>query len=340
MTVSKLIRVVVAGYGVLGLISLLHADELSKKTLAVVYEETKTSQALFHTAFGYFSKLTQSGELKSAELGSAKIFGEVIDIQTNTDDSSTAKSERDMAVISVKNAIEASNTPYSSRFTALATNLIFGDKSLGYIINPYRGCYDHDYFVKGFEKNGYQLVDVNQNPDITISIGIDACMTENEYKEYIQKNTALRLKTQTASTDGSTSSFGNDLMRAGSSAQLGTPSGGGNAGLAVAGVGLALNLANWLTTKTPQEKDVIRYHVTFSGKDKQLFEFYPMIITKETHKEGNPLYIGSYHEAEQALFSTFLAWEIDPKELVRKLPSFVLEKDMIKMTEQIFSQKK
>lgn len=322
------------------LLIVLHGEETPKKTIALVYEEGKTPQALFHTAFDHFSKLTQTGELKSAEWGTTKIFGKVIDIQTATDSTTVSKYEKDVAAITVRNAIEASNVPYSGRFTVLSTNHFFGDKSLGYVINPYRGCYDHEYLAKGLENSGYRLVEANEIPDLTLKIGIDVCMTENEYKEYIQKNTALKLNNQTANSNGSNSSFGNDLIRAGSSAQLGTPSGGGNAGLAVAGIGLALNMASWMMTKTPQERDVIRYHVTFSGKDKNAVEFYPIAFTKDTHKEGEPVYIGSYRELEKLVFSTFLEWDVADKKFSDNLPSVLKEKDILKMTEQAFSSKK
>ncbi len=62
---------------ILGLTINVHADEPMKKTLTIVYEKGKTPEELFHTAFGYFKELTKAGELISADLGTAKIFGEV-----------------------------------------------------------------------------------------------------------------------------------------------------------------------------------------------------------------------------------------------------------------------
>lgn len=317
----------------------VYADEPAKKTLAIVYEDGKTPEALFHTSLGYFKKAIETGDLKSAELGSAKIFGEVIDIQTATDSTTIAKRERDVAAIAVRNSIEATNLPYTARFSIHPTNLIFGDKSLGYVINPYRGCYDHDFLAKGLEKTGFKIVDTSEQPDFTMTIGIDACMSENEYKEYVQKHTSLKLKSANASTGNRGSSMGDDLMRSGSSVQLGTPTGGGNAGMAVAGVGLALNMVNWMTTKAPQERDMIRYHVKFEGKDKKPMEFYPMIFTKNTHKEGDPVQLSAKNESEALLYSTFIAWNIDEKALREKLPSFLFEKDILKMTEAIVASK-
>jgi hypothetical protein len=319
---------------------LLSEESLPKKTLAIVYEETKTSDALFHTAFTHFKKVVGSGELKSAELGTAKIFGEVIDIQTATDRISTALHEREAALWVIRNSIEADNLPYSGRFSILGTNIMFGDKSLGYTINPYRGCYQHDYLAKGLEQSGFTIVDANASPDITMTIGIDACMTENEYKAYIQKNTSLKIKNNTTTANTNNSNIGNDLIRSGSSAQLGTPTGGGNAGIAVAGVGLALNMVNWLTAKSPQERDMTRYHVKFEGKNKTPLEFYPMGLSINTHKEGAPIYIRSYEEGEKYLFVTFIAWNAIDSGFSEKLPPYLLEKNITKATEMMVNDKK
>lgn len=321
--------------------SSLEAEEtVPKKTLAIIYEEGKTSEALFHQSLGYFKKAVETGELKSAELGTAKIFGEVIDIQTATDSTTVAKHERDVAAIAVKNSMEAANVPYSSRYTILSTNLLFGDKSLGFVINPYRGCYQHDFLAKGLEQTGFKLVNANENPDITMTIGIDACMSENEYKEYIQKNTALKINNANTVTSTNSSSVGNDLIRSGSSAQLGAPTGGGNAGLAVAGVGVALNMVSWLTTKSPQERDVIRYHVKFEGKDKTPLDFYPFMLSKNTHKEGTSIDISSYQEAEKAIFTSFLAWNALGGSFNDQLPAVLFEKDISKATEMMVAAKK
>lgn len=319
--------------------SLLAEETVPKKTLAIIYEEGKTSDALFHQSLGYFKKVIETGELKSAELGTAKIFGEVIDIQTATDNTGIAKRERDSAATAVKNSMETANIPYSSRFTLLATNLLFGDKSLGYAINPYRGCYQHNFLAKGLEQAGFQIVDASENPDITMTIGIDACMSENEYKEYIQKNTALKINKANTANNTNDSTIGNDLIRSGSSAQLGTPTGGGNAGLAVAGVGVALNMVSWLTARSPQERDVIRYHVKFEGKDKTPLEFYPFMLSKNTHKDGAPIDMSSYQEPEKVLFTSFLAWNTLGGSFNNQLSVFLLEKDILKATEMVVAAK-
>lgn len=319
---------------------LIAEESIPKKTLAIVYEEGKTPEALFRQSFGYFKKVIETGDLKSAEFGTAKIFGEVIDIQTATDSASASRLERESVAIAVRNAIEATNVPYSARFSIHPTNLVFGDKSLGYAINPYKGCYKHDYLAKGLEQNGFTIVDTNASPDITMTIGIDACMSENEFKEYVQKNTSLKVKNNTSDANTNSTSFGDNLIRSGSSAQLGTPSGGGNAGIAVAGVGLALNMVSWLTTKSPQERDMTRYHVKFEGKNKTPLDFYPMGLSKNTHKEGTPIDISSYQEGEKYLFTTFIAWNAVDSAFSEKLPPYLLEKDISKATEMMVGSKK
>lgn len=321
------------------LASSLAAEELiPKKTVAIVYEEGKTPDALFHQSLGYFKKVVETGELKSAELGTAKIFGEVIDIQTATDNATTARYERDIALAEIRKSIESSNMPYSRRFTILPTNLLFGDKSLGFVVNPYRGCYVHDFLAKGLEQTAFKIVDASNNPDITMTIGIDACMSENEYKEYIQKNTALKIKNNPTVSNNS-SGIGNDLIHSGSSVQLGTPTSGGNAGLVVAGVGAALNMVSWLTTKVPEERDIIRYHVKFESKNNTALEFYPFVFSKNTHKEGTPIDMGSFREAEKMLFSSFLAWNALGGSFNQQIPTFYLEKDLLKATEMAITAK-
>lgn len=313
---------------------------IAGKRIAIVYEDEQTPEALFNKAYKFFSELTHTGELKTVEIDNDKNGVKIINIQTPTDDRTIAGYEHIIVKNKVEEKIQKDNLPYSGRFQIFSKNIMFGDKSLGYVVNPYRGCYNHMFLAKGLEKSGYQLVEANETPDLTLKIGIDICMTENEYKEYIQKNTALKLKKQIVSSDGANISLGNDLMRAGSSAKLGTPSGGGNAGLAVAGVGLALNMASWMMTKTPQERDVIRYHVTFSGKEKNAVEFYPIAFTKATHKESEPVQIGSYRELENLVFSSFLEWDAADKTFSDNLPAVLKEKDILKLTEQAVSLKK
>lgn len=319
----------------------LMAEEATpKKTYSIVYEEGKTPEALFHKSFEHFKKLIKTGELKSAELGTAKIFGEVIDIQTPTDSSTAAIHERGSVLFSVRKAIAATNVPYTGRFSIHSTNYLFGDKSLGYVINPYEGCYSHNYLAKGLERAGYTLVDANQLPDITMTIGIDTCMAENEFKAYIQNNTALRARKTNESVPNNQNGIGNNLIRSGSNMQLGTPSGGGNAGIAIAGVGLALDMANWLTKTSPQERDVIRYHVKLEGKDKKTLEFYPIIITKNTHEFEQPVHISAKNEAINLLYSSLLGWSLSDKDFAEKLPALLFEKDVFKTVELMIALKK
>lgn len=310
--------------------SLSAQERSADKTIALVYEDGKTPQALFHTALGHFSKLTQTGELKYAKLGTVKHFGEVIEVQTDSDSGSVAKAKRCSALEKVTEEMQKSNLPYSGRFKDFSTNFFFGDTSLGYVINPYRGCYDQEYLLNGLEKRGYRMVTAQENPDITLTIGIDVCMTENEYKAYIHNNTAPGLNTQTASYNGTAVARVNDGM----SAQSGIPS-----GIKAPGAASALKMSNRILSKTAQERDVLRYHVTFSGKEKKEVEFYPFAFTDTTHKEGEPVNMGAYHELENIVFSAFLDWDAEDKAFNDKIPSVLKEKDFLKMTEQALHSK-
>ena len=321
------------------LFSSVQAEEVPTKTLAIVYEDGKTPDALLDSALGYFSQLIDTGALRSAKLGSASVFGKVIDIQTPTDSLGISKREINTALSLVKNSMQSANIPYSAQFTVLKTNLLFGDKSLAYVLNPYKGCYDHSYLAKGLEKTGFKIVDKSENPDITMTIGVDLCMSENEFKAYAQKNTQLRLHNARQSDQNISShqTIGNDLVQSGANVQLNSPSGKGNAGLAVAGVGLALNMVDWLITQTPQERDFIRYYVKFEGKDKKTVEFYPLTVTKETHKVGTPILSSAKNQTEQILFTLFLGWNLDSNDFSAKLPPVMMEKDLFKSIEMMIA---
>ena len=106
------------------------------------------------------------------------------------------------------------------------------------------------------------------------------------------------------------------------------------------GVGLALNTIAWLASESPKEKDVIRYHVKFEGNNKQSLDFYPIIITKEAHDAGQPIKINSYTEAEQLVFTSFLAWNASDKIFGDKLPAVLYEKDIVKATELMINSAK
>lgn len=315
------------------------SSEFSGKRIAIIYEDERMPVSLFDKAYQYFSELTQTGELKTVEIGNNKNVGKIINIQTPTDDRIIAGYEHIIVKNKVEEKIQKNNLPYTARFQIFSKNIMFGDKSLGYVVNPYRGCYDHTYLAQGFIDSGYQLVEANDNPDAIIKIGIDVCMTENEFKEYIQKNTALKVTKQPTTSKEGDYSIGNDLIRAGTNVQLGTPNGSDNAGLAVAGVGLALNVANWMMTKTPQERDIIRYHVTFSGKDKLDLDYYPLIITNNTHKEGETVHYSSYREIEKLVFQSFFGWNMASNTFGNALPPLSKEKDILKITEQLVSSK-
>lgn len=332
----------IAAIALIGIVtsSLLAEETIPKKTLAIIYEEGKTSEALFCRALTFYKKLIPEKLLKTAELGNSKLYGQVINFQTDGDDEYMLKYRVQGSSNHIKEIMANSNEPYTGRFNHYSENLFFGDKSLGYAINPYRGCYQHDFLAKGLEQTGFKLVNASENPDITMTIGIDACMSETEYKEYIQKNTTLKINNVNTATSTNGSGIGNDLIRSGSSAQLGTPTGGGNAGISVAGVGIALNMVNWLTTKSPQERDVIRYHVKFEGKDKTPLDFYPFMLSKNTHKVGTSIDIGSYQEAEKALFTSFLAWNALGGSFNDQLPAVLFEKDILKATEMMVGNKK
>jgi hypothetical protein len=313
----------------------LYADEaLPKKTVSIVYIEGKTPDHLFVNSLNHFKKLITTGEIISTQFSTANIFGDVIDFQTPTEGISASMHARKNVSQKIQQQIGESNSTYSGRFTMLSRNIFFGDKSLAFAINPYRGCYSHPYLAKGLENAGYTVVDSTaQSPDIKITISVDTCLCENEYKEHVAKYTALNVTAQKQPSN-STNNTGNDLMSTGSTMHLGSPTSDG-VGLAVAGVGLALNMVSWLASDSPKERDVIRYHAKFEAKGKESVEYYPIVITQDNHAIGEAINMSAYKEAENNLYSGFLAWEKDDKAFIKTLPNYTLEKNLAKATQMM-----
>lgn len=313
----------------------LSADEAIKKTIAIQYDQGKSPDDLLENAYNHFKDEIKNKKLLSVGYRDAMVFGKVIDIQVSSDNAVASSRECSVVAQDLQESMFVSNLPYSGRFTILKTNILFGDRSLAYALNPYKGCYNEDILLHTLKNSGYKIVALNENPDITMTIGIDACLTENEYKRFIQKNSSLQIAKDDNITKKSSNLIGNDLIQAGSNVQLSSHA-NSSTGVAVAGIGVALNIIDWLANKTPKERDLIRYHLKFEAKDKKTLDFYPMILTKDDHANDKPINLRAYSEIEKLLFSSFTAWN-NNIDIQDSIPKAMFEKDIVKATQMMVS---
>jgi hypothetical protein len=314
----------------IGITSVFAAD-VAPKTIAIKFDKGKSTDDLLQNMLERLQGVASEEGIKSVEL-LPRYFGHEIEVQTITDDKMLSQSAVHGAVYRISEDMKKANLPYSTRFQQLPKNIFFGDKSIQVVSIPYEKCYDQKYLSKKLENIGMKIVNVSENPDITLTIGIDVCMTENELKNLVSKKSEEAI----ASTPSKKQGIGTDLVRAGSSVQLGSPSGYGNAGVAVAGIGLALNVVDWLSAPpSPQEHDMVRYHIKIEGTDKPTAEFYPLVRTDKTHKSGDAIAYGASHDVENVLIEQLNDWNNNPKKAIENLYNIYLEKDLIKQVPMV-----
>ena len=315
----------------IGVTSAYAAEDIMPKTIAIKFDKGKSTEDLLQKTVERFQSIADEQGIKSIEL-LPRYFGHEIEIQTITDDKMISQSVVHGAVYRVSEDMKKANLPYSTRFQQLPKNIFFGDKSIQVVSIPYEKCYDQKYLSKKLENIGMKIVDLSENPDITLTIGIDVCMTESELKTFVSKKAEETI----ASVPTKKQSIGTDLIRAGSNTQLGSPSGYGNVGVAVAGIGVALNVVNWLSAPpSPQEHDMVRYHIKFESKNKPSAEFYPLVRTDKTHKSGDPIAYGAYYDVENVLIEQLIDWNNNPKKAIENLYNIYLEKDIMKQVPMV-----
>lgn len=311
--------------------SILAAEDIIPKTIAIKFDKGKSPDDLLQKTVERLQSVASEEGIKSVEL-LPRYFGHEIEIQTIINDKMLSKSAAAGAIYRVTEDMKKENLPYSTRFLQLPKNIFFGDKSIQIMSVPYEKCYDQKYLSKKLENIGMKIVDVSENPDITLTLGIDVCMTESELKTFVSKKSEEAITPIPTKKQG----IGSDLIRAGSNTHLGSPSGYGNVGIAVAGIGLALNVVDWLSAPpSPQEHDMVRYHIKFESKNKPSAEFYPLVRTDKTHKFGDTIAYGAYYDVENVLIEQLTDWNNNPKKAIENLYNIYLEKDIMKQVPMV-----
>lgn len=315
----------------IGSTSIFASENVIQKTIAINFEKGKSPEDLLQKTVERFQGIASEQGIKSIEL-LPRYFGHEIEIQTITDDKMISQSAVRGAVYRVAENMKKENLPYSTRFQQLPKNIFFGDKSIQVVSVPYEKCYDQKYLSKKLENMGIKIVDISENPDITLTIGIDVCMTESELKTFVAKTA----ETTSAKASTKQQRLGTELMGAGSNIKLQSPNGYNNVGVTVAGIGLALNVVDWLSAPPPpQEHDMVRYHIKFESKNKPTAEFYPLIRTDKTHKFGEPIGYGAYYDVENVLIEQLTDWNNNPQKAIENLYNIYLEKDIMKQVPMV-----
>lgn len=307
------------------------AADVASKTIAIKFDKGKSIDDLLQNITERLQGVASEEGIKSVEL-LPRYFGHELEVQTISDDKMLSQSAVHGAVYRISEDMKKANLPYSTRFQQLPKNIFFGDKSIQVVSIPYEKCYDQKYLSNKLEKIGMKIVDLSENPDITLTIGIDVCMTESELKTFVAKTAEEKI----AKASTKQQRLGTDLMGAGSNINLQSPNGYGNVGVTVAGIGLALNVVNWLSAPPPaQEHDMVRYHIKFESKNNPSAEFYPLIRTDKTHKSGDSIAYGAYYDIENVLIEQLTDWNNNPKKAIENLYNIYLEKDIIKQVPMV-----
>lgn len=311
--------------------SLLYAEDVAPKTVSLRIDKNKNIDVLFDQVYEAFQTLVKKGELKNAAYGEATLHKKVIDFQTQTDDIDEGTKEAKNAAAHVREILNSNHQPYSAKVTVLKSNLFFGDKSQAYALNPYKGCLKTDLLANRLEIAGYKLVDETKDADLILNIGILACITQTEFANFRESEGKYKGTIPSQNTSQTiTGDAGKELMNTGAQVQLSTPQGGGNAGMAVMGAGLALNLLSAFIPNSIQEKDIVRYQVTMIRKGEKPFTYYPMALSDGTHGIEKSIGYSASSILENVILNDFKVWDKHNEIFMKSMPSFLLEKDLQK----------
>lgn len=265
------------------------------KRIAIIHEKEKVPTDWYKTTFELSKKLVESGEIISSDIVQEGERAGLIRFLVHSDSFATAWNERALVLDRIGDAFRSQGLPITYHYVSFPENKIFGDKRIGYIINRFESCYFEPFLTKGLITQGATIVKANENPDITLTIGVDTCMSGFELDTYLRQkynnqstyitsiNREAGIPVQ-ITPKNNPSGVGSDLMRSGSSLQL-SNSTSSTAGLSIAGVGLALDLFERFSPKDPvgiknidlkpgMDIDLVRYHITLEGKGQKKVSFY------------------------------------------------------------------
>lgn len=333
--------------------TLIHASEnvsiFSGKKIAIKYEAGKSPKDYYDKVFEISKQFVASGDILSSEITKEGEHTGLIKVIVKTDTLSGARDERNLLTDYIGERFVEQNAKITSKFISFPENRFFGDKRIGYIINKHESCFYEDFLTKGLKQNGAEIVSADQNPDIIMTIGIDTCLTNWELNNYlrskklyaislsgINKSAGIPSEIQRSSAQVT---VGNDLMRSGSSTNIAL-GGHDNVGLALMGVGAAISILdkfsgdksvdNDLVIDYDKEIDLVRYHITLEGKDKESLSFYSTYTGTTQHAIAYPISVDTFVNPTRMLYRHIQNWANDSKAMKDSILPYQKEPDLYK----------
>jgi hypothetical protein len=268
-----------------------------------------------------------------------------------SDSFSAAIDERALAVGRIGDEFRKQGLPITDHYISFPENKIFGDKRISYIVNRFESCYYEPYLTDGLISQGATIVKENENPDMTLTIGVDTCMSGWELNNYIKEkykgeSTYITSVNREAgapvkvSQKTGPSGLGSNLMRSGSSVQLSNAT-SGSTGLAIAGIGLALDLFERslsnkdtgiqnINLKPGMAIDLVRYHVTLEGKGQKKVVFYHTYTGTTQHDQYGTIANDTFIYPMQMLYLNLANWMRDSNTMEKGLQTHQKEPDLLK----------
>lgn len=321
------------------------------KRISIVHEKGKMPEDWYKTTFDLSKKFIESGEIISSDIVQEGERAGLIRFLVPSDSFSTASSERNIALNRIGEAFRSQGLPITHHYVSFPENKIFGDKRIGYIVNRFESCYYEPYLTKGLVSQGATIVNQDEDPDMTLTIGVDTCISGFELESYLSvkynnQSTYITSINREASVPtkitqkNNPSGIGSDLMRSGSSVQLANST-SGTTGLAIAGVGLALDLFERFSSKDTggiknidlkpgMTVDLVRYHVTLEGKGQKKVSFYHTNTGTTQHDQYGAIANDTFVYPMQVLYPYLTNWMKDSTAMEADLQTHHKEPDLLK----------
>lgn len=248
-------------------------SDVVKKKVAVVYEPGKTTKDLSKMLHDDLVDLQNEGKIQEVVSSDVDISqrnrGFIISVNTGN-----SRNTSFQLMDQLPKRIEKQGLPFTTRLYINPKNIFFGDKNLLEVVDVYQNCYREEPFLEELEDAGYEVVDENDNPDLKITIGLEACLKENELYAYLNKMSKMRLE-QVKDPGFSNKAIQNSggMIGGGLKSYMANPTTNlGKVGGAVGGSLAVVGAMNWIFSDS--EKTFARYRVVFEGKDQNKTEFY------------------------------------------------------------------
>lgn len=320
----------------------------SGKKIAIKYEDGKAPTNYYNKIFEISKEFVASGEILSSEIVKEGEREGLVKVLVKSDSFWKALEERKLLMDHIGERFAEKNNKLTNKLFSFPENKFFGDKRIGYITNMHESCFYEGFLVKGLTENGAEIVAVNQEPDIIITVGVDTCLTNSELNKYLRKkspngiplagiNKAAGIPNETQKPY-TKSTIGNDLIRSGSSTNLAL--GNDSVGLALMGAGVAFSIIDSFSdskdTKSDlvvdwnKEIDLVRYHITLEGKDKEPVSFYSTYTGTTQHEKYSFIAVDTFVNPTRMLYRHIQNWANDSKVMKSSLQPHQTEPDLHK----------